>query len=378
MNSPATNAGTVAISSNTSWYLFNFRSNLIRALSEKGLRVWCLAPRDDYSDRLRALGCEFTHIPIDGSGKNPVTDLGTCLAYWRAYRRIRPRVALHYTPKPNIYGGLAARATGTAFINNIAGLGEAFSDRGLINRIARTLYRLSQRHAARLFFQNPQDHAQLQALDTTVTARAAILPGSGVDTERFAPAPFPQEGSIRFVLIARLLWEKGVREYVEAARLLKQRHANVDCVVVGFSEPDNPRFVPAETMQAWNAEGLIHWLGRMDDVRPIIANAHCVVLPSYYGEGVPRSLLEGASMGRPIITTDSVGCREVVEDGKNGYRVPPRDVMALCQAMERIVSASAEEREQMGKRSRAKVIEGFNEQIVIDKYLNAIDAVLER
>lgn len=374
MNTPV----TVAISSNTSWYLFNFRSNLIKALSEKGLRVWCLAPRDDYSDRLRSLGCEFTHIPIDGSGKNPVTDLRTCLAYWLAYRRIRPRVALHYTPKPNIYGGLAARATGTAFINNIAGLGEAFSDRGLTNRIVRMLYRLSQRHAARLFFQNSQDHAQLQAMDATVTARAAILPGSGVDTERFAPAPFPQEGSIRFVLIARLLWEKGVREYVEAARLLKQRHANVDCVVVGFSEPDNPRFVPAETMQAWNAEGLIHWVGRIDDVRPIIANAHCVVLPSYYGEGVPRSLLEGASMGRPIITTDSVGCREVVEDGKNGYKVPPRDVTALSQAMERIVAASAEEREQMGKRSRAKVIESFNEQIVIDKYLNAIDAVLER
>lgn len=322
------------------------------------------------------MGCEFTHVAIDGSGKNPANDLGTLFAFWAAYRRVRPVAALHFTPKPNIYGGLAARATGTPFINNIAGLGEAFSDRGLTNRIARTLYRLSQGHAARLFFQNPQDHAQLRMLDAKLTERADILPGSGVDTERFAPAPFPAGNIIRFVLIARLLWDKGVREFVEAARLVKQRHANVECVVVGFGEANNPRFVPAETMRAWDAEGLIRWLGRMDDVRPIIADSHCVVLPSYYGEGVPRSLLEAASMGRPVITTDSVGCREVVEDGSNGYQVPPRDTAALSQAMEQILLASAEERESMGKRSRAKVVEAFDEQIVIGKYLDAVDAVL--
>ena len=369
---------TVAISSNTSWYLVNFRSNLIKALQDRGWRVSCLAPPDDYSESLTTLGCEFTPIAIDGSGKNPIRDLATLRAYQAAYRRIRPAVALHFTPKPNIYGGFAAHRSGIPFINNIAGLGEAFADQGLTSRIVRELYRLSQRHAARLFFQNAQDHAQLVALDSLLAERADILPGSGVDTIRFLPTPFPDDGVIRFVMIARLLWEKGVREYVEAARLVRQRHGNTEFLIVGFGEAGNPRFVPAETLRAWEAEGVIQWLGRMDDVRPVLGRAHCVVLPSYYGEGVPRSLLEGASMGRPLITTDSVGCREVVEDGRNGYRVAPRDARVLADAMARIVSASPEQLSEMGERSRNLMLQDFDEQIVIDKYLTRITSLLDR
>jgi glycosyltransferase involved in cell wall biosynthesis len=178
------------------------------------------------------------------------------------------------------------------------------------------------------------------------------------------------------VLIARLLWEKGIREYVDAARLVKQQHPDSEFLVVGFGEEGNPRYVSSKTLKEWNDEGAITWIGRMADVRPIIARAHCVVLPSFYGEGVPRSLLEGASMGRAVVTTDSVGCREVVDDGVNGYLVKPKNVIDLARAMGRVIEGGGRRIEEMGQKSREKVVNDFNERLVINKYLIEIGRTL--
>jgi glycosyltransferase involved in cell wall biosynthesis len=209
----------------------------------------------------------------------------------------------------------------------------------------------------------------------TITDR---LPGSGVDLDRFVPSSLPNQQMLRFLLISRMIWDKGVGEYVEAARILRSRNINADFCLLGFLDVKNPTAISRQQMYEWVNEGVVRYLGASDDVGYEIAAADCVVLPSYYREGVPRTLLEAAAMGRPIITADSIGCREVVDDGINGYLVQPRNAHDLAQKMERLILLSPNARTEMGKRSREKAERVFNEQIVIMKYLEAIDEGLSQ
>lgn len=365
----------VVIAINTSWNLVNFRAGLIRALVDSGYEVVVAAPTDEYASRLAALGCRFIPLPMDNKGTHPGRDL---LLLWRFYqllRRERSDVYLAYTVKPNVYGSLAAHALGIPVINNIAGLGAVFIKDSCLTRLVRGLYRLALSRSAKVFFQNDDDRQMFISGELVAQVVTDRLPGSGIDLAKFAPAPLPGQSPIRFLLIARMLWDKGVGEFVEAARLLKSRGTNDDFCLLGFLDVQNPSAISRKQMDLWVEEGFVRYLGVSDDVRAEIAAADCVVLPSYR-EGTPRALLEAAAMGRPIITTDAVGCRDVVDEGENGYLCRPRDADDLAEKMARMAELLPADRHLMGQRGREKVEREFDERIVINKYLATIEAVL--
>ena len=368
----------VMIALNTSWNLLNFRSGLIRALVSHGYDVIAVAPADEYAHQLAAFGCRFVPLPMDNKGTHPGRDLLLLWRFVQLMRKERPDVFLGYTVKPNVYGSLGAHVSGVPVINNVAGLGTVFIKGGWLNWLVRALYRVALARSRKVFFQNEDDRHLFVAgrlVDQSLTDR---LPGSGVDLKKFEPAPLPGRAQMRFLLIARMLWDKGVGEYVAAARVLKSRGLKAEVCLLGFLDVQNPAAISKSQMDEWVAEGVVRYLGVSDSVREEIAHVDCVVLPSFYREGTPRTLLEAAAMARPIITTDSVGCRDVVEDGVNGFLCRPRDASDLADKMERMIGMSQTAREAMGLRGREKVEREFDEKIVIDKYLAAIETVLGR
>jgi glycosyltransferase involved in cell wall biosynthesis len=368
----------VLITVNTAWNILNFRSGLIRGFVAAGYDVVTVAPWDEYASRLPALGCRYVPLPMDNKGTHPGRDFLLFIRLLWLLRHERPNVYLSYTVKPNVYGSLAAHVLGIPVINNIAGLGSVFIKDGWLTRLVCGLYRLALSRSAKVFFQNDDDRQMFVSgglVDQAVTDR---LPGSGIDLAKFAPLPLPGKSPIRFLLIARMLWGKGVGEYVEAARILKRRNASANFCLLGFLDVQNPSAISREQMDLWVEEGVVLYLGVSDDVRAMIAVADCVVLPSFYREGTPRTLLEAAAMGRPIITTDAVGCRDVVDDGVNGYLCRPRDADDLADKMERMAALSLAERAAMGLRGREKVECEFDEKIVIGKYIDAIASVIEQ
>jgi glycosyltransferase involved in cell wall biosynthesis len=365
---------TIILSINASWNIFNFRLGLIRALQAAGHRVVALAPPDAWSERLEAAGIEYRPIAIDKQGLSPIRDLGLLRRYRRLLSEIRPDIFLGYTAKPNVWGSLAAHSLGIKVINNVSGLGTAFIRQGLLTRIVSRLYRIAFRRSATVFFQNVEDRDLFVAKRIVDRTKARLLPGSGIDTERFRPSAAPRpEGPFAFLLVARLLWDKGVREYVEAARRVRAEAPEVRFRILGFLDVENRTAVPRADVETWVGEGLVDYLGHADDVRPAIEAADCVVLPSYR-EGLPRSLLEAAAMGRPIIATDVPGCRHVVEGGVNGLLCAARDSASLAEAMLRMVRASPEERAAWGAAGRARIEREFDERLVAELYLEAIEA----
>ena len=363
----------VVISYNTSWYVYNFRIPLIRAILANGYRVVVLAPRDDYTDRVVATGAEFCHINLEAKGRNPLKELATIRYYLDAYRNLNHAIVLQYTIKPNIYGYIAARKLGIPVINNITGLGTLFNS-FLSRNLAYFLYRWAFRSVELVFFQNTDDRDLFTAKRLVRPGHYDLLPGSGVDINHFTPQPC-SEGLFTFLYVGRLLKAKGVQDFIDAARLLRS-HRNVQKAVrflmLGKHDPADTHMVDAAVLAAAIAEGTIELAGTTDDVRPFLTAADCVVLASYYREGTPRSLLEAAAMGRPLIAANSVGTREPVEEGNNGFLCRPKDPADLCRAMEAMLDLSVNARKQMGTESRRIAVERFDEQIVIDKYLAAI------
>jgi len=364
----------VVIAVNTAWNLYNFRAGLIRALLEQGYEVVAIAPFDEYAKRLEALGCRFVPVPMSNRGTHPCRDFLLFCRFFLLLRKEKPSIFLGYTVKPNVYGSSAAHLLGIPVINNISGLGSVFIKNGLLARLVRILYRVALSCSARVFFQNDEDREEFVSEGLVALSIADRLPGSGINLTKFAPAPLPGSSSIRFLLIARMLWDKGVGEFVEAARLLKRRGVNAEFCLLGFMDVENPTAISREQMNEWLAEGVVGYLGVSDSVQEEIAQADCVVLPSYR-EGTPRTLLEAAAMARPIVTSDAVGCREVVDDEINGYLCKLKDASDLADKMERIMSMSVVKREAMGLRGREKVEREFDENIVIRKYIDAIELV---
>ena len=368
----------VFIAVNTAWNAINFRAGLIYALCEAGHEVVVIAPYDVYVPRIKILGANYSAVSLDKNGIHPGRDILLALQFYRLLRNQRQSVFLGFTIKPNIYGSLVANSLGIPVINNIAGLGFVFVYDNWLCRFVRCLYRMALSRSCKVFFQNAED-LQLFVSDGLVKSNvAALVPGSGIDLQHFVPVALPSNiYPIRFLLIARLLWQKGIGEFVEAARFLRRRGVVADFFLMGFVDDNNPASVPRAQIDDWMSEGVISYLGTSDDVRLEISRVDCVVLPSYYREGTPRSLLEAAAMARPIVTTDSVGCRDVVDDGINGYLCRPKDAADLAEKMAQIVSLSPEEREEMGLRGRAKVERQFDEKIVVHRYLEAIEAALD-
>ena len=360
----------IAIVLNTSWNLYNFRRGLIDALQEAGHTVTLVAPEDEHAGLLRELGYRLVTVRMDRRGIHPGRDLAYLRELYRVYRRVRPDVVLHFTVKPNIYGTVAAHRLGIRTVNTVSGLGTVFLKKGAVSGVAQQLYRISFRWADQVLFHNPDDQALFVTRGLVAPDRAAVIPGSGVDVQRFAPADKMRTGDqpFTFLVIARLLIDKGIVEYAEAARLLRQRGVVARFQLLGARDPQHRRGIPDATVDAWIDEGLIEYLGTTDDVRPLVARADAVVLPSYR-EGLPRTLLEAASMEKPLITTDTPGCRHVVTDGHNGLLCRARDAAELAETMHRLQQMTSAERQRMGQRGRALVAQRFSEEYVINQYL---------
>jgi glycosyltransferase involved in cell wall biosynthesis len=375
----------VMIALNSTWNLLNFRAGFIQALMAEGHTVVLAAPADEHVPALQALGARFEHLPMQSHGTNPLLDLVLLLRFLSVLRRERPAVLLVYTAKPNVYGSLAANAMGIPVVNNIAGLGSVFIRGGWQEVVLTTLYRFALTRAKRVFFQNPDDYRQFVEMGLVRAAKCEVLPGSGVDLQRFQPVPLPimqraddlnghsnKDKRFVFLLVARLLRDKGVQEYAEAARLLKSSYPWAEFAMLGFKDAQNPNAVAEEQLSLWLEKGWVTYWGSSVDVRERLALADCVVLPSYR-EGTPRSLLEAAAMGRPLVATDVPGCREVVQHGFNGLLCRPRDAQDLANKMQAILDMSNTQLELMGKASRQFVEERFDEQRVFDAYLQVLN-----
>ncbi len=368
---------TIALSSNTAWYLYNFRIGTIRALIERHFRVVIIAPWDEFSLRLRELGCEVYDIKMDNKGSSPLADVKTFLAYRKMYRTLRPDLALHFTIKPNIYGALAARSVGLHCVNMVSGIGTAFIRESWLTRIVEQLYKLSQSWPHKVFFQNMDDLGMFVERRLVPAEKVERVPGSGVNLTQFVAAPPANNPALVFLLIARMLRDKGVMEFVEAARLVKARHPQVRFQLLGQLGVANRTAILCEQVEGWVAEGVVEYLGETDNVAPYIANADCIVLPSYR-EGISRILLEASAMARPIVATDVTGCREVVDDGETGYLCKVKDPVDLADKLERMLSLSCEQRAEMGRKGREKMQHEFDEQIVIRRYLEVIDEIVRQ
>ena len=367
----------IAIISNVSWNLYNFRLSLMIAMRNAGYTVIAIAPHDAYSQKIIDAGFEFHSIKLNSQGINPFQDMKTTMEFYKLFKELSPDFICNYTIKPNIYASLVARMLDIKMINNIAGLGTLFIKQGPITSIAKLLYKASQAKADRVFFQNRDDFKLFTDAGLVNVLNCDVLPGSGVDTNRFRPQEKPLSEVVRFLHVSRMIWEKGIGEYVEAARIIKAKYPNVEFCLLGFLDVANPGAISHEQMSEWVEEGVINYLGVSDDVDQVIATADCVVLPSYYREGTPKTLLESASSAKPIITTDNVGCRDVVDHGVNGYLCEPRSSEDLAKKIEMFLALSEKEKRIMGANSRKKIKNEFDEKIVIGKYLDVLGSYSE-
>jgi len=337
---------TLAMITSQAFSLVNFRGPLIAALVSRGTRVYALAPDydDDLKRRVAALGAHPVDCSMARAGLNPLRDLGDLWRLSRLLRRLAPDATLAYFVKPVIYGSIAAwLARVPDRYSLVAGLGFVFTDdpsarrpgRRLLRAVVARLYRFALARNRRVILQNQDDLHTLASSGILDARKAVLIRGTGVDLDHYRLAPVVRSPPV-FLLVARMLREKGVHDFVAAARLLKARHPQARFILVGGTDP-NPGSVAAAELESWAQEGVVEWVGQVEDVRPWMARASVFVLPSYYREGVPRGNQEAMAMGRPIVTTDWVGCRETVEDGVNGFMVPVRDPAALARAMSRFV-----------------------------------------
>ena len=299
--------------------------------------------------------------------------LGWC--FWQLFRRERPDGYLGYTAKPNIYGAVAAQLRCIKVINNIAGLGSVFIEGGALARFVRFMYRVALKRSHRVFFQNSENLQQFVAANMVRPDQAALISGSGVYLDFFSTGAASKsdasKAGFRFFLVGRMLKDKGVVEFVEAANQLRKNHPAAEFCLLGFLDAQNPTALTRAQVQAWVAQGSVNYLGASDDVRSHLAAADCVVLPSYR-EGLPRTLLEAAAMGKPIVATDVPGCRSVVVDGENGFLCRPKDAQDLAAKMAKMMALPDTARHQMGQAGRLKMEREFGEQVVVGHYLAAI------
>ncbi len=363
---------TVFLTSNTSWYLYNFRKSTIRALQDQGYKVVCLSPQDDFSQRLvDELGAEHVALPMVGKSTGLVQELRSLLFIWQTFRHYRPVFVFNFTIKLNLYGGLACTVLRVPFANNISGLGTAFIHDSWLFRRVRQVYGWVNRRARHLFFQNEEDLAVFRDAGLLGNTPMTLLPGSGVDLQRFTFQPLPEAEPITFVMIARLLGDKGVREYAGACRLLKEKGVAARCLLVGPLGVSNHSAVSEAEVAGWQEEGVLDYRGATDDVRPVIAKSHVLVLPSYR-EGMPRTVLEAAAMGRPAIVTDVPGCRQAIEAGKTGWLCEVRSEASLAEQMLAFIAMGEGGRQQAGVAARARMEASFSEARVVQAYLDCL------
>lgn len=367
---------------NTDWYLYNFRLPLARAVREFGHDVVMVAPPGPYTPRLRDAGFRCVSLDMNRRSLNPWSEVGVLRKLTGIYTKEAPDLCHHFTVKCVIYGGLVARTMGVpASVNAVAGMGYVFSNNGWHARMLRPAVRQALAFAlggphSRVIVQNPEDRVELLKSGAVNDAHIQVIRGSGVNTQRFTPglrSRVPDDVP-RVLLATRLLWDKGVGDYVEAARILLSRGVRAEFLLAGSPDEGNPNAVPQETINLWAREGVVRILGHVDNMAALLPGVDIVALPSAYREGVPRILLEAAACGLPCVTTDTAGCREIVRHNINGLLVPPRDPVALADALSRLIEDELL-RERFGHAARTQVIEHFDESGVIEQTFRVYEAV---
>ena len=365
----------IVLFANTDWYLYNFRRSLAQALRDAGHEVLLLSPPGAYGEKLRELGFRWEPLAMDRRSLNPLRESRLLLHLARLLRRERPDLVHGFTIKCAVYGSLAARlARVPARVNSVAGMGYVFISGDLRARILRPIVKGLMKLAldgkrARLILQNPDDVALFERSGLVDAARIRLIPGSGVDCARFKPRERAFDApALRVLLASRLLWDKGIAEYVDAARRLRAEGRSLRFLLAGDPDPGNPASVPEEKVREWASEGVVEWLGHVDDIAGLLASVDVVALPSYR-EGLPKSLIEAAACGLPLVATDVPGCREVVADGVDGLLVPVRDAAALAAAFARLDDDRAL-CGRLGAAACSKALQRFDERIVIARTLD--------
>ncbi len=362
---------TILICSNYAWTIVNFRLPLIKSLKKKGYRVFVVTKYDGHETQIAEYADKIQPLFISLKGINPFIDIITILNLIKIFFKLKPNYILLFTIKPVIYGAIAAKLFNIKTIVMITGLGTAFITNNWMTRLVMRLYRFALSSVSTVFFQNTDDRDLFLSNSLANFKACKLTPGSGIDTSEFPYRTLPSGNKISFILIARMLWDKGVGEYVEAARIIKAKYPDTKFQLLGALDVKNRTAIPTKKMTTWVNEGFVEYLGDTNDVKPYIEEASCVVLPSYR-EGTSRVLLEAASMGRPIIASDVPGCREIVENRVSGLLCSSKDCFDLSNKIEIMINLSFEERKMMGIKGRKKIEENFNQEIVNELYFDAI------
>jgi len=364
----------IVFTSNTAFSLYNFRLHIMRELKIRGYRVIAVSPNE--SEYASFLAKEFEFYPIknlDRKGKNPFKDILLLFEYLRLYKRLKPHLIINFTIKPNIYSSIAGGILGIPSISVVTGLGYVFISKTWLTNLVKLLYKIAFRFNRIVVFQNRDDSEELKSL---TDRKAHLIESSGVDTDYFSPSFCEENKKEKFIFlfVGRFLKDKGLLELVKAFEKLKVENSKVELYLVGDVDEGNPQSIKREELKRWLNKGLVNWIGFQKDVRPFYCLADCVVLPSYR-EGIPRVLLEAMAMGKPIITTDSVGCREVCIDGVNGFLVEPKNWESLYEAMKRMAELPLDQRKAMGSAGRNLVLKKYDVKIIVSKYLELIKEV---
>ncbi|MCF8888176.1 glycosyltransferase family 4 protein [Priestia megaterium] len=355
----------ILILANNDVGLYRFRRELIEQLV-KDYEVYISLPYGDLVPNLEDLGCKFINTDISRRGTNPLTDLKLFMTYKNIIKNIRPDVVLTYTIKPNVYGGLASRISSVPYITNITGLGTAVENESILQKVTLFLYKNALRKAKCVFFQN-EDNLKFFIERNVIGSKYRLIPGSGVNLQQYKMLDYPGGNNINFLFVARVMKEKGIDQFLEAAEYIRKKHSNTRFHVLGFCEENYEKKL--EELQKKN---IIKYHGMQSDVKKFHAFSHCTIHPTYYPEGMSNVLLESASCGRPIITTNRSGCREIVEEGVNGYVVNQKDTKDLIIAIEKFLSLDYNLKRNMGIQGRKKIEKEFNRNIVINAYLEEV------
>lgn len=366
----------VTLSANTSWYLYNFRKNTIISLIENGYKVVCICPNDSYSEKLLSLGCDIQEININSSGSNPFSDMKLIFNILLIYKRLNPLAVFHFTIKNNVYGTIAASLLGIKSINNISGLGSSFIHNNFKSNVAKFLYKKVLPFSYIVHVQNEDDKKLLEAIIPSIKKSIRLIPGSGVDVNRFSPDLKESKSSnsqiFKFLFAGRFISDKGLYEIIDSITVINSNEIKCEFWLIGFQDKSNISSINPSVINQWKSVPGLKIFEPTDELEKFLAQVDCFVLPSYR-EGMPKSILEACSMSLPVICSNVPGCRNIVSENFNGFLCEPKNSDSLRLAMEKMMHTTAENRKILGKNGRERVLKYFDEKILIKEAISIVN-----